>query len=128
MQDVGILILRLSISLSMFFGHGWVKWADYAERVKMFPDPIGLGQVNSLLLTMLVEIICSILLALGIFTRWACVPLISVMSIAWYLHIVTWEDTWDKQEKAALYLVCYLTLFFTGGGKYSLERLIYRKK
>jgi putative oxidoreductase len=29
-----------------------------------------------------------------------------------------------KQEMALLYLLIYVTLFVTGGGKYSLDRLI----
>lgn len=55
----------------------------------------------------------------GLFTRWTVIPLIITMLTAYFF--VHFDDPFGKQEKALLFLFCYLTLFFTGPGKYSLD-------
>lgn len=119
-SNLGLLILRLSVGWFMIYGHGWGKFMKlFAEGPIKFGDPIGLGPELSLVLATFAEVFCSILIILGLFSRWAVIPLIIVMLTAFLT--VHCGDPFGKQEKVFLYLFPYLVLFFTGPGKYSLD-------
>jgi putative oxidoreductase len=51
-------------------------------------------------------------------------PLITMLTAAFIIHAA---DPWAKQEFALLYAVAYLTLIFTGAGRYSLDYLLMRR-
>ncbi len=124
--DLGLLLLRLSLGFFMIYGHGWRKMIKLStERPIEFGNPLGLGPELSLGLAVLAEVLCSVLIMLGLFTRWALIPLIVTMLVA-YLK-VHFDDPFGRQEKALLYLFPYLALFFAGPGKYSLDA-IWRKE
>ena len=60
------------------------------------------------------------LILVGLFVRWACVPLLAVMFFAGYL--VHYQNGWPHEangiEFAAIYSLMLLTLLCFGGGKY----------
>jgi putative oxidoreductase len=87
-----------------------------------FGDPIGIGEGPSLVLTVFAELVCGVLLALGLFTRAALIPLIVTMAVA--VFIVHGPDPLADKEFAILYLVPYVALFFYGPGKFSLDRFM----
>lgn len=121
----GLLVLRLGTGLMMAFGHGWGKFSTFGERAAHFADPFGLGPGLSLSLAVFAELFCSIALALGLFTRGVVIPLIITMLTAGL--IIHGDDPWQRKELAFLYLVPLLTLFFTGAGSFSIDRVIGRK-
>lgn len=124
-MDAVILIIRISVSLLMFT-HGWPKLMKFfsAEPITFFSF-LGLGAVISLALAVFAEIVCSVLLILGLATRAALIPLIITMITAvFHIHA---EDPLAVKEKAILYLLTYLLLFFTGSGRYSLDRMLNKK-
>ena len=123
--DAGILIFRVAISLLML-SHGFPKLMKFfAEEPVAFANVFGLGTIVSLSLTVFAEVFCSILLFLGLGTRLALIPLILTMAIViFHIHA---EDPLAVKEKAILFLLSYLILFFTGSGRYSLDNLIYGK-
>ena len=121
--DLGLLATRLSLAVFML-PHGFPKLIHYADRMEKFSDPFGLGSPVSLALAVFAEFFCSILLALGLFTRFALIPLIITMATAAF--IVHAGDPFGDREKSLLYLFPYLGLFFTGPGKISLDGLIKR--
>jgi len=41
--------------------------------------------------------------------------------------VVHATDGFQKQELGLLYLICYLVLFYTGSGKYSLDYIFTKK-
>lgn len=127
LNDFGLLLLRVFFGLAMCFGHGWSKWHMLfnGEDIK-FPDPFGIGALPSLALAVFAEVICGILLAFGLLTRWSLIPLVFTMLIAVFvIHI---SDGFGTMEKAMLYGVAYLALFFTGPGKYSMDAFLKTKK
>jgi len=70
------------------------------------------------------------LILIGLFVRWACVPLLVVMFFAGYL--VHYQNGWPHEangiEFAAIYSLMLLTLLCFGGGKYlSLDYWVSRK-
>jgi putative oxidoreductase len=119
--SLGLLLLRTGVGLIMAFGHGWGKLLSYGERSAGFPDPLGIGSPLSLGLTIIAEFFCSIAIVLGVFTRGAVIPLIITMLVA--VLVVHGADPWSKKELGLLFLVPYITLLFSGPGKYSLDRL-----
>ena len=72
-----------------------------------------------LLLCVGAEFGCSILILLGFLTRLASLILVINMCVA--LFLVLGLSGWGAQELAAIYLLIYLTLFYTGPGKFSLD-------
>jgi putative oxidoreductase len=99
--------------------HGWPKLTNFSERMEKFRDPLGLGSELSLALIVFAEVFCSIFLMLGLYTRLALIPLIIAMSVIFF--IVHGNDPFGEKEKAFLFLAAFLTLFFTGPGKFSLD-------
>ena len=121
-NDIGLLILRLGIGGFILTTHGWGKLVGFNELAARFPDPIGLGPTASLALAVFAEALCGLLLVLGLGTRFAAVPLLVTMLVAAF--VVHAGDPWAKKELALLYAIPFLTLIFTGGGRFALERVI----
>jgi putative oxidoreductase len=119
--DVGLLALRLGAGGTLFWQHGWPKLIGFAELMDKFGDPIGLGSTISLGLIVLAETVCAGLVVLGLWTRITTVPVIIGMAVAAF--IVHGGGGFAKQELAVLYGVAFVVLFFTGSGRYSLDRL-----
>lgn len=118
--DLGLLILRLAFGTFMIFGHGWPKLMKVlAGAPYEFGDPLGMGPAASLFLATFAEFICALLVMLGLFTRWATIPLIITMSVV--LLRVHLADPFPQQEKALLYLFGFVVLLITGPGAYSLD-------
>ena len=120
-----ILWTRVSIGLLMLFSHGFSKLINYSTMSANFPDPIGFGSQVSLCLIIFAEFFCSILLIIGFKTRLASIPLIITMLVA--IFIVHAVDPWQKQEVGTLYLLIYLSLLFSGSGRYSVDYLLSKK-
>ncbi len=124
-MDFGALLLRLGVG-GMMLVHGCPKLmmllqGNWAE----FPDPLGTGPFLALLMCVGAEVFCSILLILGLLTRLSALTLIINMSVA--LFCVLGLSGWGAQELAALYLLIYITLFYTGAGRFSLDALWLRR-
>lgn len=118
-KDVGLLVLRIGIGLLMLFPHGYAKVVGFTQYMDKFADPIGLGSTFSLVLTVFAEVVCSILIMLGIKTRIFATPLLITMLVAAF--IVHASDPWKVKEKAILFALGYLVIVITGGGKYSVR-------
>ena len=123
--SAGLLVLRLASGGFMLACHGWGKLTNFGARWGKFGDPIGLGPEVSLILTVFAEFFCSLALIIGFKTRAAAVPLlITMLVIATIVHA---DDPWNKKEFALLYAIPFLTLIFTGGGKYSLDAKLFKR-
>jgi putative oxidoreductase len=119
--DVGLLILRVCFSL-MMLTHGWPKLANFSHMMNNFPNPFGLGSTASLILVVFAEFFCAIAVMIGLFTRYAVIPLVITMLVAAFIIHV--NDPWAKMEFALMYAVAFSCLFFTGAGNYSLDRFL----
>lgn len=121
--SLGLLILRLGVGGMMLFGHGWDKLAHFSEKTAMFPDPIGLGSATSLTLVTFAEFFCALAIIFGLATRFAAIPLVVNMLVAALIFHA--GDPWPKKELTLLYATPFVTLLLAGGGKYSLDALIW---
>lgn len=122
--DFAIFILRVGISVLMIT-HGWAKLERAIGGNWGFADPIGFGEKTSLLLTIFSELICSILVLLGLFTRPALFFLIFTMFVV--VFVVKLGGGIGEMEKGLLFLIPYLSLFIWGPGRYSLDYYIFGK-
>jgi putative oxidoreductase len=124
--DIGLLALRVLPGLGLFLGHGWKKLASVPGIFESFADPIGMGPAVSAGLTIFAEVICAVLITIGLFTRFAAAPIVTLLLVAAF--VVHADDPWGKKEFALIYCVPFLTLIFTGAGRYSLDSLFLRKR
>ncbi|MBI3234061.1 MAG: DoxX family protein [Bacteroidetes bacterium] len=124
--DFGLLILRLAAGGLMAGTHGLAKLESYAEKSETFLSFMGLSPSFSMSLTIFAEFSCGILIVLGLFTRLAVIPNIIAMLVA--VLVAHKDDPFKEAEHALLYLGCYITLLFTGPGKYALDQYLWKKK
>ena len=117
--DFGLLLMRGFFSLGMMT-HGYGKFLKVIQGDFEFGDPIGIGPKLSLILTVIAEFIAPILIILGWKTRMASLFPTITMIVAFF--IVHDGDPFSRKEKAFVYLIAFLTLYFTGPGKYSLDK------
>jgi putative oxidoreductase len=118
LPDIGLLVLRISFSATMIT-HGWQKLANFDTMSKAFADPIGVGMKMSLILAIFSELVCSVLVILGLATRLALTQLIATMAVAFF--IVHAADPLKIKELALVYLFTYVALFITGPGRLSVD-------
>ncbi|PZP49314.1 MAG: DoxX family protein [Pseudopedobacter saltans] len=120
-QDFALLVLRIWAGLSLFVKHGIEKFMDFPGMLKHFPDPIHIGATPSLIFALISDAICSILIAIGLFTRIAAAfEIINLFVIFLLLHSFSFMQ--EHAEIVYLYLGIYLTIFLSGPGKYSLDK------
>lgn len=124
--DIGILLLRLGVG-GLMLTHGIPKLLRlFGSDPIQFADPIGIGVEASLTLAVFSEVICSILIIVGLATKLASIPLIITMAVAFF--IVHADDPFQRKELALFFLIVYIVLLFTGSGKYSLDHYFLKRK
>ena len=119
--DLGLFIIRFVLACLMA-PHGYSKLMSFAEGSEKFPDPLGVGPVTSMAMTVFAEFFCSIFLLMGLFTRMALIPLMTAMTVA--VFVIHAGDPFGDKEHALLFLLPYIGLFLTGPGTWSLDRLL----
>jgi putative oxidoreductase len=117
----GLLLLRLTVG-GLIIPIGYNKLIHFSSMKSQFVDPFHIGMTASLGLTVFAEFFCGILVTLGLLTRFATIPLIVVMATA--IIVAHKGDILGEGGHAAMFLGGYLTLLFTGPGKFSLDRVI----
>jgi putative oxidoreductase len=123
--NAATLILRLVFG-GMFIFHGYPKLANYDQMLTMFGDPIGIGTELSLILTIFGEFVCGILIVLGLFTRFAVVPVFITMLVAYF--VAHKNDAFTLKMLPFVYLFLCVIVFILGGGKYSADAMLFTKK
>jgi putative oxidoreductase len=121
--NLGLLIFRAAIGLTMAFAHGMGKIPPSSQFI---------GYVSSLGMpgfmawgAALTEFVGGLLIAAGLLTRVNSALLGITMIVAAFM--AHGADPFQKQEKALLYLVSCLLIFMAGPGKFSLDRIISNK-
>ena len=122
-----MLLVRIFIGISMILLHGLPKIEKYLAggEIKFF-DFLGLGPSTSLILAIIVEIGCSILIMLGLFTRVAAIILIFTMTVAAFgAHMA---DGFKVMESSLLYLVIYILIWAFGPRDFSVDAMISKRR
>ena len=141
--SIGLLLLRVGFG-GFLMTHGWGKvqmmiGGDYAS----FGDPIGIGPVASLILTAFAEFLCALMVLVGYGTRWFSIPIVIAMAVAAFvahgsdpltmaeganLFFSGASKSWASKQPALMFLIPFLALAFTGGGRYSLDQMLAARK
>ena len=126
LQDFGLLAVRL-LAGGMMLTHGIPKIDRFfGEGPVQFADPFGLGPEISLGLAIFAEVACAILVMIGYKTRWATIPLMITMLVAAFL--IHWADPFGEKELPLLFLTVFGGILISGGGSYSVDRILGKRK
>lgn len=123
-SDIALLLLRIGFGILML-PHGWAKLMKFETLQHEFMNFMGLGSTVSLSLVLFAEILCSVLLIIGAFTRWATIPLIITALVILSKH--DWAF-FGKAELGTAYLLAYVVILLAGPGKYSLDAALTKRK
>ena len=118
----GLLFMRVTAALLLLFIHGLPKLLDWSGDLQLIEDPFGLGAPLTLGLAVFAEVVCPLLLLLGVAARLACLPVLAVLLVA--LVVVHPDWTLEQGQFAWLLVALYGGLALTGPGSYSLSALI----
>ncbi len=110
----------------MMLPYGYGKIVNYDRyAADFFGDPIGIGDIPSLWLTIFAQTVCPITLLLGFQTRLSAAILAFNMLVAVKYHFF---DPFSTKVLPVLYLGLYLVQLLLGAGKYSLDYILFDKK
>lgn len=128
-QGVSWPLLRI-LAAAMFLTHGWPKLFG--------PDPqpflggmdffgINLG-VNMMFIAGLIETFGSMLLILGLFTRYVAALAAVLMIMAYLAAHPAWFPTLNNGELATMYFLAWFAIFAFGPGRFSLDYRLFGKQ
>jgi putative oxidoreductase len=121
--NFSMLVLRVVTGI-LLMSHGYSKLVKFSSLRFKFMDFMHLGSTTTLCLVIFAEFFCSIFLILGLFTRFAVIPIIITMFVI--VFIVSGGDIFVDGEKATLFLASTITILFCGPGKISVDGMITR--
>ena len=125
-MDMALLVVRITVA-GLMLTHGLPKLEMLLSGDPVqFPAVFGLSAASSLALAIFAEVVCSVLILVGLGTRLAVIPLIFTMLVAaFYIH---GADPFARKEPAILNLLPYVLLLLAGSGKYALDHLLQQKR
>jgi putative oxidoreductase len=126
--NFALLVLRLWIGFEMLLVHGMEKLKNFSDVAPSFPDPFGIGHGASLALSVFAEFFASLLIIFGLVTRWSALVLIINMTVAFIGVHKGALSGGHSGELAFMYLMGYVTLFFAGPGRFSVDKVLFGKK
>ncbi len=128
--DVGLLLIRVGIGLSMAIFHGWGKISggpETWERIGGSMQNLGIDFLPAWwgFMAGFAEFFGSLLLIVGLFSRPAAALLAATMTVAAIRHLSLPADAanagWAGASHALELLVVYLGLLLTGPGRLSID-------
>jgi putative oxidoreductase len=154
MNDLGLLVFRVLVSISLFAHHGWEKISGFSRMAQHFMDPIHIGVIPSLAFATFADAICAVLIMLGVATRAASFFVLANLAVVYFIvHNALgigflnsaapagmpampgmpggggpMPGGGDHLELVFVYLASYLLLTLVGGGAFSLDRKLCKEK
>ena len=119
--NIAMLLLRVAAG-ALVMTHGYSKLVHFAEKKSTFMNFMGMGSSLSLSLVIFAEFFCSMFVIVGLFTRLAVIPLITVMTVA--ILKAHQGDIFGEGEKPALFLAAFFVIFLCGPGRISVDGMI----
>lgn len=119
--DVALLTLRVWVGTLLLTLHGWGKLQNLLSDSPSFRSVMGLPPTVSLALAVLGEVVGSILLIIGLGTRWAALLIAITMSTA-FITAHGWAFTGERSgELPFLFLGGAVAIFIAGAGRFSVD-------
>lgn len=111
---VGLLCMRSAAAVLLMTVHGMPKLLHWSTELQRIEDPFGLGATFSLAFAVFAEVLCPLLLILGVYARLACLPVLAVLAVA--LLVVHSGWTIEEGQFAWLLTILFGGLALTGPG------------
>lgn len=119
--DAGLLISRVIFGLTLCVVHGWGKVVHFSDMAAHFPDPLHIGAKFTVLFAILSDLVCSLLIVIGVATRWAALIVAINTGAAFLLvHKFTLFGP-HSGELALLFFAWALAVLIMGPGRYSVD-------
>jgi putative oxidoreductase len=113
--DAALLFLRVSASLLVLLVHGLPKALHVRGQLGAIEDPLHLGSAFTLGFAIFAEVVCPLLMILGIATRLAALPILLVTVVA--LTLVHPDWTLEQGQFAWMLLILFGTVAIGGPGR-----------
>src|SRR5436305_1601427 len=102
--SLGLFIFRLWLGSTMLINHGLGKLEKFNSMSSGFADPLGVGHRTSLALVVFAEVVASLLLIVGLTTRFAALVLAINLGVAFAVVHKTSLSGAHSGELAFIYL------------------------
>lgn len=122
--DLGILMLRLIVG-GLFTWHGYDALLHYKLYLSMSKSTIGLGTNLEFNLVVFSQFLCGIFVAFGFLTRLSIIPIFITMAVAFF--IAHKGQPFVQKELPFAYLLLCIPVFVSGSGRYSIDKLLFKK-
>ena len=113
-----MLILRIGFA-GLMIPHGYKKLVHFESYSEKFMPFLGMGGNVSLALDIFAEFFCAMFVLIGLFTRFATIPLVIAMIVA--ATIAHKGEIFGDGEHSAMFAVAFLVLLLVGPGKISVD-------
>ncbi|WP_207632530.1 DoxX family protein [Foetidibacter luteolus] len=120
--NIAMLLLRTGFGLALLIKHGLPKLMKFATLQNEFYNFMGMGSKFSLILAIFAEVFCSLFIILGLFTRFAVIPLIVTMLVV--IYGADKGKGFFESELAIMFLTAFLTLLLCGPGRISVDGMM----
>jgi putative oxidoreductase len=123
--DLGLLFLRVAASVLLIAVHGWPKIAHYTAEAAAIEDPFHLGRTLSIGFAIFAEVVCPLLMIVGLWPRLAALPVMIVTIVA----LVFVHPDWSLRDAqfAWMLLILFGTVAIAGAGRYALPNVVRRR-
>ncbi len=128
-KSVSLLAVRLILAYG-FYGPAMMKWSDIDSVAKWFGSMGMPFPALNAYMAATTELAGVILLTLGLFTRLISIPLMVVMVVAIVtVHLPHGFSAGDNGFEIPLYyFIMLFVLLAHGGGRFSLDRVIFKEE
>lgn len=121
--SLGLLLLRLFIGLRLIYGVidniiSWARMKEFESFLAQFNFPFPLLSAN---VSVYLQAVCSICILTGYLARMASMLMVLNFAVAVLVH-VKMGDTIEGMTPALAMLSGCLCLFFTGAGRYAIDK------
>lgn len=117
--NIAMFLLRAGLGV-LLLPHGFEKLVHFNEMKSKFFNLLGMGSTVSLILVIFAELVCAILLILGLLSRGAA------LVIFFQFCVIVWKvnqfGIFGKGEDDFLFLLISFVLVLVGPGKFSIDR------
>lgn len=117
--DAGLLFARIAGAALLLWVHGLPKLLHWQEELAHIDDPLGMGRGLTLACALFAEILCPLLVAAGLFTRLAALPVLFLLLVSMLLVHPEWSIA--EGQFGWLLLIVFGAIVLSGAGRYSID-------
>jgi len=125
-NNVALLFFRVAVSTELLVAHGLKKVGVGVSLPEVVPNPLGFPDFFNQAFATTANLIMPLFIIFGLMTRIAALPILAVTLTGYF--VLHFNDPILVKDVPFIYSVCFLLIFFTGAGKYSLDNYITDRK